>query len=135
MLVLGYRRETFERETRISSSVPATVDDHGFTFDVTIEPHGSWETELNVAVAAPGFNLIGNARPAGVGVDAANKMARGLDKWLAKAPRLECDDDGLRATYHRSLVDLAALRFAPRTMANHALPAAGPALVHDHLRA
>ncbi len=125
MLVLTYRRETYERATWISSSVPAAVDDHGFTFDVTVGPHGTWETELTVAVTAPGFNLTGMPPGRGGASTPSKKMARGLDKWLAKAPQLECDDDALRATYHRSLVDLAALRFAPRTMTNHALPAAG----------
>ncbi len=125
MLVLAYRRETYERDTWISSSVPGAVDGHGFTFDVTVGPHGTWETELVVAVTAPGFNLPGSRPDRGRSSMPSNKMARGLDKWLAKAPQLECDDDALRATYRRSLVDLAALRFAPRTMSNHALPAAG----------
>ena len=125
-LVLGYRRETYVRETRISSSVPAAVDDHGLTFELTIEPHGSWETELSVTATAPGFDTgvkPGRAREAGP--KPRQDMARGLDKWLAKAPRLECDNDGLRATYPRSLVDLAALRFSPQTMAHRSLPAAG----------
>ena len=34
-LVLGYQRETFQRETTISASEPATVDEHGLTFTVT----------------------------------------------------------------------------------------------------
>src|SRR4029453_2118639 len=41
-LVLGYRRETFRRETMISSSEPASIDEHGLTFTVRIEPHGTW---------------------------------------------------------------------------------------------
>ena len=52
-------------------------------------------------------------------------MARGLDKWVERAPRVECDSDSLRETYHRSLVDLAALRFSTRTMPGRSLPAAG----------
>ncbi len=107
--MLGYRRETFERETWISSSVPAAVDDHGLTFELTIEPHGTWEAELTVMAVAPGFDIFGTGAGRQSATRAPNKMARGLDKWLAKAPRLECDDDALRATYHRSLVDLAAL--------------------------
>ena len=124
-LVLSYRREAYERETRISSSVPAALDDQGLTFALTIEPHGSWETELSVVAAAPGFDMSGGAVTRGPRSKPRHDMARGLDKWLAKAPRLECDNDALRATYHRSLVDLAALRFSPRTMANRSLPAAG----------
>ena len=48
-----------------------------------------------------------------------------MEKWLADAPRLECDSDSLKATYHRSLVDLAALRFSPITAGSRSLPAAG----------
>lgn len=123
-LVLQYRREQFERDTRICSSAPAILDHRGLTFDVTIEPHRTWKTELSVTVAAPGFEAPPRSgRRSGTAL--RPDMARGLDKWLAKAPRLECEHDGLRLTYHRSLVDLAALRFSPRTMANRSLPAAG----------
>jgi hypothetical protein len=52
-------------------------------------------------------------------------MARRLDSWLDEAPTLESDSALLDATYRRSLVDLAALRFSPLTMAGHSLPAAG----------
>ena len=123
-LVLRYRREQFERDTRISSSAPAILDHRGLTFDVTIEPHGTWTTELNVIASAPGFDpppRPGKRKGPALRPD----MARGLDKWLAKAPRLETEHDGLKLTYRRSLVDLAALRFSPRTMANRSLPAAG----------
>jgi hypothetical protein len=48
-LVLGYRRDTFERETVISSTSPAKIDQDGLTFKVRIEPHGQWATELTVA--------------------------------------------------------------------------------------
>jgi glycogen debranching enzyme len=123
-LVLAYRRDEFERETRISSSALATVDEHGLTFDLTIGAHGAWETELSVIASAPG--VYPPRRPGRRGsTSGRHDMARGLDKWLAKAPRLECDNDALKVTYRRSLVDLAALRFAPRTMTDHALPAAG----------
>ena len=52
-------------------------------------------------------------------------MQRSLDRWLAQAPRLECDSEALRATYHRCLVDLAALRFSPAVAGGKSLPAAG----------
>ena len=48
-----------------------------------------------------------------------------LERWLADAPRLECDWDPLKATYRRSLVDLAALRFSPPVAGGASLPAAG----------
>jgi glycogen debranching enzyme len=36
-----------------------------------------------------------------------------LAHWVREAPRLECDWQSLSATYRRSLIDLAALRFSP----------------------
>ena len=52
-------------------------------------------------------------------------MRRNLERWIEEAPRLECDWDPLNATYRRSLVDLAALRFSPLIAGGRSLPAAG----------
>jgi glycogen debranching enzyme len=52
-------------------------------------------------------------------------MGRNLERWLGGAPRLECDWGSLERTYHRSLVDLAALRFSPPIAGGRSLPAAG----------
>ena len=52
-------------------------------------------------------------------------MEANLDRWLAGAPRIECDWEPLKRTYSRSLVDLAALRFAPPVAGGRSLPAAG----------
>ena len=125
-LVLGYRRETFERETWISATAPATVDEHGLTFAVTIAPHGSWTTDLHVATGmdAPGQG-VAHPKYERNAKKARPNMARSLDKWLDEAPRLECDWGSLKATYQRSLVDLAALRFSPVALPGHYLPAAG----------
>ncbi len=125
-LLLGYERDTFRRETTISASVPATIDDDGLTFSCRIEPHGSWSIELLVVTAVVGWGDRhshpkyrrgeGQARP---------NMERDLQKWLDDAPRLECDWEPLKATYRQSLVDLAALRFSPVTAGGRSLPAAG----------
>ena len=125
-LVLGYKRETFERETWISATKPATIDEQGLRFKVTIEPHGRWETELHVAtgVDAPGQS-VAIPKYGGGSRRAKPNMERSLDKWLDEAPRLECDWASLTATYRRSLVDLAALRFSPVSLPGHYLPAAG----------
>ena len=122
-LVLGYERETYRRETAITSTTPVRVDEGGLTFKVRIEPHGSWSTELRVETLYASFG--GHAGPMSGTAKRRPSLARGLDKWLAKAPRIQCDSDSLRETYQRSLVDLAALRFETRTMPGHALPAAG----------
>jgi glycogen debranching enzyme len=125
VLTLGYRRETYTRETSISATSRAKVDENGLTFRVRLEPHGQWSTELHVAVSTATLGSGHGPSAAGHERQAGRSIARGLDKWLAKAPRLECDSDSLRATYARSLVDLAALRFSTRTMPGRALPAAG----------
>jgi glycogen debranching enzyme len=117
-LVLGYERETFRRETVVTATGPARFDEQGLTFKVKIEPHGSWSTDLDVAVG--GFEAIAASRGG-----RKQTMARSLQKWLDEAPRLECDRQELKATYRRSLVDLAALRFAPPVAGGLSLPAAG----------
>ena len=53
------------------------------------------------------------------------RMRRNLERWIDDAPRIECDWEPLKATYRRSLVDLAALRFSPPIAGGRSLPAAG----------
>ena len=53
-LHLQYTRETFKRETVISASAPASIDEGGLTFAVRIEPHGSWTTDLDVVTTRAG---------------------------------------------------------------------------------
>jgi glycogen debranching enzyme len=126
-LVLAYQRETFSRSTTISSSQPCTLDEHGLTFQLRIGPHGSWKTGLEVATGVletsdgndDGPTLAWQARRP------RTDMAHNLARWLAGAPRLECDWEPLQTTYRRSLVDLAALRFSPISAGRHSLPAAG----------
>jgi glycogen debranching enzyme len=120
-LVLGYTRESFARETVIATSEPAKIDATGLTFKVKVPAHGEWKTSLDVKTEYAAWG----GGPLLAASGARRNMARGLDKWLQRAPRLECDSDSLRTTYHRSLVDLAALRFSTRTMPGRSLPAAG----------
>jgi len=125
-LLLTYERDTYKRQTAISASAPARIDERGLTFEVEVVGHGSWSTDLDVVAAAgPGGNRArpkyerGERRP-------RPNMERSLDQWLADAPRLESDSDPLKATYRRSLVDLAALRFSPPVVGGgKSLPAAG----------
>ncbi len=126
-LVLGYRRETFVRETWITTSVPAVIDSTGITFGVHIEPHGEWRASIDVRVpavlkATPEEAVTG-------GVNAASDTdapvpSKNLDDWLSTAPKLTCEWATLEQTYRRSLVDLAALRFFPGFVSG-SLPAAG----------
>src|SRR5690242_1623166 len=122
-LELRYQRDSFERATVISSSVPARVDKTGLRFNVVIEPHGEWETRLDV-LAVPSFTYkVG--RDNGRRRRTSDGMAADLERWVSGAPRVESDSDSLKATYRRSLVDLAALRFSPLISGNRSLPAAG----------
>jgi glycogen debranching enzyme len=124
-LVLGYERETFRRETAISSSARARVDEEGLTFSVRIEPHGSWTTDLEVVTAHGAGGTYVRPKYARGRKQARPNMELSLERWLDEAPRLQCDADGLRTTYRRSLVDLAALRFSPPIALGRSLPAAG----------
>lgn len=126
-LRLGYERQAFRRETVITSSEPAEIDENGFTFTVRIEPQQQWSTNFHVqavvygipggdpSVTAPG-RAVGSAR---------REMKAELDRWLEQAPRLETDNKALQTTYRRSLVDLAALRYTPMAHSGQAVPAAG----------
>jgi len=114
-LELGYERETYTRSTTITATTRAKVDQDGLTFRIRIPAHGSWSTQLNVTAELP-LAVAGRA---------PRNMQRDLTRWVDAAPSLECDWDSLKTTYHRSLVDLAALRFSPPIAGGHSLPAAG----------
>jgi glycogen debranching enzyme len=123
-LVLSYHRERFGRETIVTSSEPAEIDEGGLTFRIRIEPKAEWRTTLDVATAEAGLAPraeLPKVRRAG----AEASMERNLEGWISAAPHLECDWDWLKVTYLRSLVDLAALRFSPRSLPGQSLPAAG----------
>ena len=125
-LVLRYERETYRPETWISASADCAIEETGLRFSVHLEPHGSWSTEIEVRAVAGAFAANrgeDDNKPNSRGK--RSTMARGVDKWLARAPSLQCTWDPLKSTYQRSLVDLAALRFSTMTMPGRALPAAG----------
>jgi glycogen debranching enzyme len=124
-LILGYERKTFGRQTMISASAPAKLDEKGLSFKVRIEPHGEWTTDLDVVTAAGAGGTFTRPKYVRGQRQARPNMERSLERWLRDAPRLESDSDSLKATYRRSLVDLAALRFSPPVSGGKSLPAAG----------
>jgi glycogen debranching enzyme len=124
-LLLGYERETFGRQTAISASAPAKIDKQGLTFSVHIEPQGEWTTDLDVVTAVGAGGTYVRPKYERGERRAQPNMGRSLERWLTEAPRLESDSDPLKVTYRRSLVDLAALRFAPPVSGGRSLPAAG----------
>jgi glycogen debranching enzyme len=126
-LVFGYRRETFVRETSISSSAPETMrSEDGLHFSVHIDPHGEWTTDIDVLIF---LNVDAGASatsaPARPRLARRPEMQQRLDDLLKTTPRLVCTWDAAERIYKRSLVDLAALRFFPRVTPGGALPAAG----------
>ncbi len=122
-LVLAYDRATFGRSTTISASKSARVDKKGLTFRIRVRPHDKWSTDLEVVTGRLGAGLArpGRENPKG----SQRRMRRNLERWMDDAPRVECDWEPLKATYRRSLVDLAALRFSPLIAGGRSLPAAG----------
>jgi len=124
VLVLGYRRESYVRETRISASAQeAQLDEDGITFNIHIEPHAEWTTCVDVTA------ILGALPPTNNRADdphaQRSPMAVGLDDIVLAAPHLSSSWDELDRTYARSIVDLAALRFFPRILPGRAVPAAG----------
>src|SRR6266581_8766624 len=91
-LVLGYRREQFVRETLITASAKAGIDEHGLSFAVHIEPHGEWTTSLDVVIGLGGLAehieetkyLLGEQRT-------SSQMKRSLEKLREALPRLSCE--------------------------------------------
>jgi glycogen debranching enzyme len=116
--VLAYQREDFRRETIIRAK-DAFFTDQSLTFRLSLAPRESWQGEIEVSVATD------HDRPVPKRQRHQPNMPDSLDEWLAAAPHLETDSDDLRRIYHRSLVDLAALRFYGETAPDSSLPAAG----------
>jgi len=124
-LLIGYERATFRRETLIRSSRPAEYDEQGLTVAVHVEPHSSWSSDLDVVTALLGWGERHDKPKYGHAGGEDRPMAESLRGWLNDAPTLETDREGLKNTYRRSLVDLAALRFSPPIAGGASLPAAG----------
>ncbi|NYH40809.1 glycogen debranching enzyme [Micromonospora jinlongensis] len=124
-LRLGYRRGTYQREVVVSASEPAEFDPDGIRFRVRLRPGEQWSTQLQADMRA--------LRPDGVDLRSALRALRpddstlptSLRAWVEAAPTLDTDSVALQQVYHRSLVDLAALRFAPLSLSGAAVPAAG----------
>jgi glycogen debranching enzyme len=126
-LVFGYRRETFVRETSISSSAPETMlTEDGLRFSVHIDPHGEWTTDIDVLIFLNvDTSASATSAPASARLARRPEMQQRLDDLLKTTPRLVCTWDAAERIYRRSLVDLAALRFFPQVIPGGALPAAG----------
>ncbi|MFG2056363.1 glycogen debranching N-terminal domain-containing protein [Micromonospora sp. NPDC048930] len=124
-LVLGYERERFLRETIVSVSAPAELDDDGLTLKVHIEPHSRWSARLSALPDLPMPRGLERLTIPGRAARTGRDKQRDLLEWLDQAPRLETGWEPLRTTYRQSLIDLAALRFSPFLAEARSVPAAG----------
>ncbi|MFI6226553.1 glycogen debranching N-terminal domain-containing protein [Micromonospora echinospora] len=112
-LHLRYERQRFARETIVTTTRPAEIDETGMTFRIEVEPHGAWATDLRV----------GMLLSTGVGRDLRSDlesrrevredMQADLRAFLDRAPELAAQSATLDTAYRRSLLDLAGLRYNP----------------------
>jgi glycogen debranching enzyme len=116
-VTLGYTRRDLRRETTIHAP-GAYLTASSLTFRATVQPRETWRAELGVTVATEQKHPVPKLyhQP---------NIPTTLDGWLRAAPRLDSDWNELHRVYHRSLVDLAALRFYPDSVPESSLPAAG----------
>jgi glycogen debranching enzyme len=115
-LRLSYARDAFRRDTVVSSSEPARVDNQGLTFEIRIEPYGQWVTRLHVeALVQPAVTpeLQFGTSMLDYQIKVRARMREQLDQWISTMPRLVCDCAPLAGAYRRSVADLAALRYYP----------------------
>ncbi|MEV4489581.1 glycogen debranching N-terminal domain-containing protein [Micromonospora coxensis] len=114
VLRLCYRRESFHRETVVSTTAPGEVDDRGITYRITVPARGQWITDLHV-----GMNILGEAgRDLRSSLESHRRQVRhdmrvDLRGWRERAPQLVAERTALRPVYEGALADLAALRYAP----------------------
>ncbi|MET7945477.1 glycogen debranching N-terminal domain-containing protein [Micromonospora sp. NPDC005324] len=111
-LRLTYRREAFHRETVVSTTAPAQVDDTGMTFRIRLARNGRWTTRLHVSSVVYGARGedIRATLPYG-GSRRADVIRAEQQELIDRAPKLGCDCEPLAGAYRRSLNDLAALRY------------------------
>jgi len=127
-LVLGYRRDRFCRETRITSSRTPEYDAGELRFRLTIPPHGEWSTQFLVESVDVNLRAAGwvSGRMATLEAEYQARVEE-VERWRRGAPQLASSWRALQNTYERSIADLAALRFYPHPdlFPSGALPAAG----------
>ncbi|GHJ53047.1 hypothetical protein Nm8I071_23540 [Nonomuraea sp. TT08I-71] len=128
-LLLGYERASWRRESLVTSSEPAEIDERGLTFDIRLGKQQEWRTHLHVATLDLATLSAGGQSRRGSLFDSPSRspqeILQDLNDWLARAPRLECDYEPLAAAYRQSLIDLASLRIRPLTSPEMYLIAAG----------
>jgi glycogen debranching enzyme len=126
-LVLRYRNGGYLRETSVTVSENAAIEEGAMRLRLTLIPR---EERRVTFVITPHGEQPGRPpvrrRAAGSFDEIFRRRRAEMTAWLALAPELETDGDALRHVYDQSLVDLASLRFYPHIAEQDvSLPAAG----------
>ena len=126
-LTLRYRNGDFVRETRISVSEDAVVEQAGMHLNLWLSPREERRISFVITPHSDQHDRAQITRRRHGSFDEVRRERREeLDAWVADAPQLQAGDDTLRHVYSRSLTDLAALRFYPHVAVQDvSLPAAG----------
>ncbi len=126
-LTLRYRNGDFVRETRISVSEDAVVEQDGMHLNLCLSPREERRISFVITPHSDQHDRAQITRRRHGSFDEVRRERREeLDAWLADVPQLQAGDDTLRHVYSRSLTDLAALRFYPHVAVQDvSLPAAG----------
>lgn len=121
-ITFGYKREEFVRETWVRTlSGNPKIDNKGFHFHITLDPQQEFNTEIDIMPVNPD-----NPRqwPDSATWEDPSKHLD-LTTFMENLPQLQCDWLPLNRIYERSLLDMAALRFAMFGIRSQSLPAAG----------
>ena len=105
------------------------MDNDGLTFQIHVEPHRAWKTDIKVSMTVLGIGEEGEGEGGAVLAWQApgprTDLAEDLRSWMEASPRLACEWEPLLRSYRRSLVDLAALRFSPISAGGGSLAGGG----------
>jgi hypothetical protein len=104
------RNGEFVRETRITVSEDATIEDDGLPLNLSLAPR---EERLVSFGIAPHSDQHDRAHIARRRAGSFEERREALEIWTAAAPSLRTSDDTLRHVHERSLRELAELRFYP----------------------
>jgi glycogen debranching enzyme len=114
-VTLHYERDGYGRATRVRAPGAFLTGDSA-TFTLVVAAGGHWAVELEISLSHQSEQSRAGRNP---------HMDIDLAGWLDAMPRLQTDWQALWECYHRSLVDLAALRFYPDVVPRASLLAAG----------
>jgi glycogen debranching enzyme len=126
-LTLGYKRDSYVRETVISADRKGTLREDGFVFNIKLPPQSEWTVTFDVSARGRRADIDEADKPkkkSGNGHSGLALSDRDVSAFVGAAPCLVASWEPLNRIYKRSLIDLAALRFSTGVSPGM-LPAAG----------